>query len=175
MAGRPRDPGIDGAVIAAAADLLARQELATLPMEAVAERAGVAKSTVYRRWANGDALIADTVDSLDRPPPGRPGASLAEDLARFVESLRPVARLLPSLNLLARRNPGTQTRLVALIDGRRLFLEEALARAESRGELRDRPDSTSLLHLLIAAASHDASETAVRLLIRGLRATEAAQ
>ncbi|TMR04978.1 helix-turn-helix transcriptional regulator [Nonomuraea turkmeniaca] len=174
MAGRPRDPGIDGAVIAAAADLLARQELATLPMEAVAERAGVAKSTVYRRWANGDALLADTVDFLDRPP-DQPGASLAEDLARLVESLRPVARLLPSLRLFARRNAGTETRLMALIDGRRLLLEEALVRAEDRGELRDIPESTSLLHLLIAAASHDGSETAVRLLIRGLGATEAAQ
>jgi AcrR family transcriptional regulator len=47
--------------------------VAGLAIEAVAADAGVAKTTVYRRWPNKAALIIDALDSLNEPlPPERP-------------------------------------------------------------------------------------------------------
>lgn len=47
-----------------ARDLLAERGYRELTVDAVAERAGVAKTTVYRRWPSKGALIAATI-----PPP----------------------------------------------------------------------------------------------------------
>ena len=49
--GRPRDPHADQAILAAARDLLADGGLSeNLTVEGTAQRAGVAKTTVYRRY-----------------------------------------------------------------------------------------------------------------------------
>ncbi|MEZ5119392.1 MAG: TetR/AcrR family transcriptional regulator [Candidatus Nanopelagicales bacterium] len=48
--GRPRDPHADEAILEAARDLLAEGGLANLTVEGTAQRAGVAKTTVYRRY-----------------------------------------------------------------------------------------------------------------------------
>lgn len=42
-------------------------------MEAVAGRAGVGKSTVYRHWKNSLTLIADALETLNEQPPPDPG------------------------------------------------------------------------------------------------------
>ena len=49
---RPRDPDIDDRVLRAAAQLLDEGDYGDLTMEAVAERAGVSKPSLYRRWPN---------------------------------------------------------------------------------------------------------------------------
>lgn len=38
------------------------------PREAVAERAGVGKSTIYRHWAGKPALVADALETLNEQP-----------------------------------------------------------------------------------------------------------
>ncbi|MEO3811815.1 TetR family transcriptional regulator [Sphaerisporangium sp. B11E5] len=172
MTGRPRDPDIDGAVISAALDLLTYLELGALPIDAVAARAGVAKTTVYRRWPSGDALLSDAVAALDDTVPGPLGTSLGEDLTRLAESLRPVARLLPSLQMLARRNENTAARLAAILEKRQRLLDNTLARAAAREELHSTPDGAILFRLLIAAAAQDDLEPAVLLLVHGLTRTQ---
>ncbi len=54
--GRPRDPQIRGAILRAARELLDELGPASLTMEAVAQRAGVGKPTVYRWWPNRHAV-----------------------------------------------------------------------------------------------------------------------
>lgn len=48
--GRPRDPRADAAILQAARDLMAEGGLSNLTVEGTAQRAGVAKTTVYRRY-----------------------------------------------------------------------------------------------------------------------------
>lgn len=62
--GRPRREGADEEILDVARDLLAERGYRELTVDAVAERAGVAKTTVYRRWPSKGALIAATI-----PPP----------------------------------------------------------------------------------------------------------
>jgi len=78
--GRPRSAGADEAILDAAVDLLAEQGLLALSIEAVAARAGVAKTTVYRRWPNKDELLLDAVGCIKGPLVDPPGESVRGDL-----------------------------------------------------------------------------------------------
>lgn len=62
--GRTRDLGRDTKILEAALDLVSEHGSRAISMEAIAARAGVAKSTVYRRWGNLADLLADAVDTI---------------------------------------------------------------------------------------------------------------
>jgi len=56
--GRPRREGADEEILAVARTLLGERGYRDLTVEAIAESAGVAKTTVYRRWPSKGELIA---------------------------------------------------------------------------------------------------------------------
>jgi AcrR family transcriptional regulator len=58
MCGRKRDDGIDLAVLVAARGMVASHGYANFSVEAVAAQLGIAKSTVYKRWASRQELLA---------------------------------------------------------------------------------------------------------------------
>jgi AcrR family transcriptional regulator len=62
--GRPRDEAIDTAILDATIDELIEHGFPGLAMEAVAARAGVAKTTVYRRWSCTDELALEAMSRL---------------------------------------------------------------------------------------------------------------
>ncbi|HEY3630143.1 MAG TPA: TetR/AcrR family transcriptional regulator [Jatrophihabitantaceae bacterium] len=86
--GRPRDAGADEAILDAAVDLLAEQGFLALSIEAVAARAGVAKTTVYRRWPNKDELLLDAVGCIKGPPVDAPGESVRSDILWMLIRMR---------------------------------------------------------------------------------------
>jgi AcrR family transcriptional regulator len=55
--GRPRRAAIDAAIIRAAVELMTEGGVQATTLTAVAERAGVARATVYLRWPTRSALI----------------------------------------------------------------------------------------------------------------------
>ena len=59
--GRPRNAATDDRIRAAALELLAELGPTAVTMEAVAGRAGVAKTTLYRRHADRTALLTDAL------------------------------------------------------------------------------------------------------------------
>jgi len=86
--GRPRDPGVDAAVLNAAVDLLAEAGYARLTMEQVAARAGVGKASVYLRWPNKVALVAAAIQQRSAVVPEVPDTgSLREDMLTFLRAL----------------------------------------------------------------------------------------
>jgi AcrR family transcriptional regulator len=54
--GRPRDPAVRAAILAAARALLDEGGLTAVTMEGIARRAGVGKPTIYRHWPNSPAV-----------------------------------------------------------------------------------------------------------------------
>jgi len=68
----PPDDDVDGRILAAASDALARSGLAGLEVDEVAQRSGVGRSTIYRRFTDRNLLIA---------------ATLAHDARRFLGAL----------------------------------------------------------------------------------------
>jgi AcrR family transcriptional regulator len=65
--GRPRDPEVDRAILEATIELLARDGFGGLSIEAVAARAEVGKTTIYRRWPSKIPLVVDALASLKAP------------------------------------------------------------------------------------------------------------
>ena len=59
--GRPRSAQAHKAIIDATLELLAEEGFQGLSIEAVAARAGVGKTTIYRRWASKDELVMDAI------------------------------------------------------------------------------------------------------------------
>jgi AcrR family transcriptional regulator len=86
--GRPRDPEVDEAILAAALDLLAEAGFARLTMEQVAARAGAGKASVYLRWPNKVALVAEAIQHRSGVVPDVPDTgSLREDMLVFLRAL----------------------------------------------------------------------------------------
>jgi AcrR family transcriptional regulator len=86
--GRPRSEAADEAILNATVELLTEQGFLALTVEAVAARAGVAKTTVYRRWANKDELLMDAVGCIKGPPADPPGESVRGDLLWMLNRMR---------------------------------------------------------------------------------------
>jgi AcrR family transcriptional regulator len=84
--GRPPDANISGQALAAARDLLAERGFDATTMQAVAERAAVHASALYRRWPSRIELIVEaTFPGLD-PGSVRPAGDLRRDLRRFIRA-----------------------------------------------------------------------------------------
>lgn len=76
-----RTAAVRNAVLRATADLLVEAGLDGLELTTVAERAGVGKSTLYRRWGTVPALVADLlVDMADQSLTRADTGSLRGDL-----------------------------------------------------------------------------------------------
>ena len=75
--GRPRDPAVDAAILTAAVDLLAEIGYARLTMEQVAARAGVGKASLYLRWPNKVALVAEAIQQRAAVIPALPDTGSA--------------------------------------------------------------------------------------------------
>ncbi|MBV8520143.1 MAG: helix-turn-helix transcriptional regulator [Acidobacteria bacterium] len=59
--GRPRRAESDADILGAAAELLRTQRYGAITLDEIARRAGVAKTTIYRRWPSKAALVADVL------------------------------------------------------------------------------------------------------------------
>ena len=57
--GRPRDPGVDEAIILATLELLDERGYVGLSLAEVALRAGVSRTALYRRWDSKAQLVVD--------------------------------------------------------------------------------------------------------------------
>src|SRR3954471_7224313 len=69
--GRPLDPEVDRAILAAAGEIFVRDGFQKMTLPRVAVAAGVAKTTVYRRYPNTVDLVLATINHLntDEPAP----------------------------------------------------------------------------------------------------------
>ncbi len=59
--GRPRSAQAHKAILDATLELLAEEGFQGLSIEAVAAKAGVGKTTIYRRWPSKDELVIDAI------------------------------------------------------------------------------------------------------------------
>jgi AcrR family transcriptional regulator len=140
--GRPKDERADGAIVAATLELMAEAGVRDLRIDDVADRAGVGRATIYRRYRSKNALISAAVSTLVSeiaiPDSGSTRADLLALMGQAVElysgSLAP--RLMPSLVAEARRDPElANTVRNDFLRGRRAALSVVLKRGIRRGDL----------------------------------------
>lgn len=152
LRGRPRDEEADAAILDATLAMLAEAGYAGLRIEAVAARAGVAKTTIYRRWPDKLSLAIAALKLIPELPAVDTG-SLTGDLCALraaVISLFETTRLagvLPALAAERVRGTSAAAKLDTFIRERYQPWVGAIERAIERGEL---PRSASADPLLIA-------------------------
>ncbi len=64
LPGRPRSAQSHQAILQAALELLAEVGFEVMSIEAIAARAGVGKTTIYRRYNGKEELVADAIESI---------------------------------------------------------------------------------------------------------------
>lgn len=85
--GRPRDRTVEGRVLDAAWELLPARGYAGLTVDEVAERAGAAKTTLYRRWPTKDHLTVALAARILGDIPIADTGDVRRDLTRFTAAL----------------------------------------------------------------------------------------
>jgi AcrR family transcriptional regulator len=165
--GRPKDQRADRAIVTAALELMAERGMRDLRVDDVAERAGVGKATIYRRYRSKNAMVSDAVAALVSeiaiPDTGSTRADLLALMGQAVELYngRLAARVMPSLVEEARRNPELASTIRdEFLSGRREALSAVLKRGVRRGDLRRGLDLELALDVLGGAIFY-------RLLITG--------
>jgi AcrR family transcriptional regulator len=142
--GRPRSEKARTAILAAAAELLLDRGLSAVSMDAVAERAGVSKATIYRWWPTKESLALDalfTEWAAARPEPRDTGSlhgdllSLLRPWSRLATS-RPYGRVLAALITEAQTDPAFAAEYrQRLVEPRRDQGRAIFRRAIERGEI----------------------------------------
>jgi AcrR family transcriptional regulator len=152
--GRPRDPGIDAAVVDATLALLGQTGYGRLSLEEVARRAGTTKPAIYRRWPGRQQLVLAALGRrLGEPRAPDTGCTLCdldECLKLFVAGFRriPAGVIAPLFADCASDPELRGTFMATLFDPPRAAVREALERAFSRGDLRDDVDLDLVLDLI---------------------------
>ena len=161
--GRPRSQQAHRAILAAAAELLLDRGLSAVTMDAVAERAGVSKATIYRWWPTKETLALDalyTEWAAARPSPRDTGSlrgdllSLLRPWAKLAGS-RPYGRVIAALLTEAHSDPVfAQEYRNRVVGPRREQAREIFGRAVERGELPPEVKVDVALDLLFGALYH---------------------
>jgi AcrR family transcriptional regulator len=165
--GRPREARADRAIVTATLELMAEHGVHALRMDDVAERAGVGKATIYRRYRSKDQLVTDAVGALvseiEIPDSGSTRTDLLALMREAVElySGSLAAGLMPTVIDEMSRNP--EFAAVArdrVLTARRAALHSVFDRGVLRGDLRGDLDVELALDVLGGAVFY-------RLLVTG--------
>ncbi|MGI5194768.1 TetR/AcrR family transcriptional regulator [Streptomyces sp. CA-288835] len=196
--GRPRSAAADAAILAATRAALVELGWSKLTLGDVAMRAGVAKTTLYRRWSGKNELVVDAVaalfDELELPDRGNLAADVEGVVLQFAAILaRPEAKSgLMAVVAESIRDDALRDRIrSSIVERQKLLVLEGRARAQQRGELPEENDpeaaartadlifdviAGAVIHrALVSAEPVDAAWTHsfTRLLLNGLTASAA--
>jgi AcrR family transcriptional regulator len=186
--GRPRNLGSRAAILRAARELMAEAGPGAVTMEAVAQRAGVGKPTVYRWWPNRHAVAMAAL--MDEPATGRPRARTRAPLRALEQQLLQVVETLGSRQgrvvtaMIAAADPDTEVAkafrhhfVLARRQEGRALLEQAVAAGELRADALvdvalDQIYGALFFRILLGHAGVDAAfvKALLRQVVRGLAA-----
>ncbi|MFE4793962.1 TetR/AcrR family transcriptional regulator [Streptomyces sp. NPDC056708] len=140
--GRPRSAAADEAILEATRASLVDLGWSKLTMGDVATRAGVAKTTLYRRWAGKNELVVDAVavlfDELELPDLGSLSADMQAMVLQFAALLeRPETQTaLMAVVAESTRDEALRTRIrESIVDRQKRLVLQGRQRAQERGEL----------------------------------------
>ncbi|MBT2368573.1 TetR/AcrR family transcriptional regulator [Streptomyces sp. ISL-10] len=163
--GRPRSAETDAAILAATRASLVELGWSKLTMGEVAGRAGVAKTTLYRRWTNKNELVVDAVavlfDELELPDRGSLVADVEGVVLQFADLLGRPETKTALMGVVAESTCDDALRgriREAIVDRQKRLVVEGRKRAQDRGELPYEADpetearNTDLIFDVVAGA-----------------------
>ena len=158
---RPRGAGATSSILSAALELGEEVGFDALTIEGIADRTGVAKTTIYRRWPNVSALVMDAfLGEVTRAAPIRERATARESFAASMKLLARAYRgqqgkimqpLLGRAQVDERLREAVKTRWV---EPRRQIAREIVRRGIAHGELRPGLDPDVVLDALYGPIYH---------------------
>jgi AcrR family transcriptional regulator len=155
--GRPRSERVSRAILEAARELLVEEGFTRLRLEHVASRAGVGKTTIYRRWRSKEALALELLLGLASPhihvfDVGDTRAELlqAVENARRALTETPFGPVIRTLLSQIAVNPSIGDPFRAsIVEARRSEVGRIVDRGIERGDLRPDADPTIATELLV--------------------------
>ncbi|MEV5977097.1 TetR/AcrR family transcriptional regulator [Streptomyces sp. NPDC052114] len=145
--GRPRSAAADAAILEATRQGLVELGWSKLTLGAVATRAGVAKTTLYRRWAGKSELVVDAVaelfDELELPDRGSLAADIEGVVLQFAVLLgRPETKtaLMAVVAESTTDEPLRDRIRTSIVERQKRLVLAGRKRAQERGELPPEPD-----------------------------------
>jgi AcrR family transcriptional regulator len=152
----PADPHQrDETITAAVIELLRTKGPKAVNVEAVAAQAGVAKTTIYRRYRDRDEMIAAALTSLTSPPPPPDTSSLQPVLQWVIEQSFNAIESGIGLGGVAALLTDDDSRFTALIRGllveHRAALAAVVEDAAAAGQLRADLDVDTMLDCIVGA------------------------
>jgi AcrR family transcriptional regulator len=152
--GAPRDPDADRLILETTHRLLREHGYDKLTMDAVAREAGVARTTVYRRYRDKADLVSAAIETLRGPVKRSASGDVCRDLIALLDSVRRNygVSLAGTLLMEEPHNP----RLLELFRERmvtpqRQIVAEMIREGIERGQLRADLDIERVLDLLLGA------------------------
>jgi AcrR family transcriptional regulator len=140
--GRPRSAEADDAILDAAMELFAEHGYDALSVEGVAAHAGVAKTTIYRRYPTKLELVMAAIHCakggmVPTPDTGSLRADLVEIARGYAVMLTDseIGRAIPMTLAAKARNPELADAHQALVSARRELTYDVVRRGIRRGEL----------------------------------------
>lgn len=140
--GRPRDPDISRAILDATIDVLATDGYSALSITDVAQRAGVHKPAVYRRWKSKLELAVAAITELAPPARDPETGSVTDDLVQVLLESSPrgeapglttMLRLKAAIRDVPELNDAVDR---CVVSPRRAVVHAVLRRGIERGEVR---------------------------------------
>ncbi|MEW1927953.1 TetR/AcrR family transcriptional regulator [Streptomyces sp. NPDC088360] len=145
--GRPRNAAADTAILESTRQALVELGWSKLTLGDVAARAGVAKTTLYRRWAGKSELVVDAVaelfDELALPDRGSLAADIEGVVLQFAALLsRPETKtaLMAVVAESTSDEPLRERIRTSIVDRQKRLVLAGRKRAQDRGELPSEPD-----------------------------------
>lgn len=163
--GRPRDAGVEARVLEAAMTEMRARGYDGLSVDRVAERAGVAKTTIYRRWPSKAELVMAMITELTSGVPFDPSGDPRGDLTEFVAGIAAALDAIPTtlvadLVAAAAREPRVGEGVRALWADRHSTVAAAIAQAQADGSMPAYADPRVIVDQLVGALYY-------RLLVTG--------
>lgn len=156
--GRPRSEEAHQAILDATLELLVEVGFSALTVEGVAQRAGVGKATIYRRWASKLPLVVEAFSGLpgfQEVDSGSLRQDLKETLKAYLEAFNStsLSTVFPSLAGERKHNPELSKLLEPVVRGRREPFVRIFERARERGEISQDVDIELAADLVVGPIS----------------------
>ena len=153
--GRPRDEVARSRILEAALELMDELGFGNTTTDAIAERAGTSKATIYRRWPNKNELLLEALreaatHELPFPDTGDVHEDIRRQLENFVKWLTGRrGRIFKAFIAAAQSDPGVlETFLNVWMKPRRAEAKLVLERHQQAGRLSPTLDLNLLLDLI---------------------------
>lgn len=153
--GRPRSAKSHQAILQATLELLAEVGFERMSIDAIATRAGVGKTTIYRRYKSKEELVADAIESFREEIVIPNTGTLWGDIDTLIESaaqitLSPLGRqTVATIVSSASSNPQfAQVYWTKYLQPRRQAFAVVIERAKARNEIQTNLDSDLVFDLM---------------------------